>query len=165
MRYGEHEDGSWWVIRYIQEPGTILFDDTESWRQADVFPRHLWQYGLAEIDTSNQPSGWQAGNILAEDWYHTEGVGNFNHVQFVSGTRTPPGGSREPLIANSSEPDEANYPEKPWVAVRARIDRENLEGWNRIPLVPKHRFAIWNQKGAKKHDPANLYNAGGVFQG
>jgi tripartite motif-containing protein 71 len=164
MRYGEYGEGSWWVHR-IGQGFSAYWEYTTSWVNADTFPRHLWQYGLADIDNSNQPSGWQPGDILAEDWYHTNGVGDFNHVQFVSGTRTPPGSAREPLIANSSEPAGANYPEKPWIAVKLRIAEENPEGWNRVPLVPEHRWAIWNEKGAKKHDPANLYNEGGVFQG
>jgi hypothetical protein len=119
---------------------------------------------LAVIDPSNQPSGWTAGNILAEDWYGTNGVGDFNHVQFVSDTQTSSGGGREPVIANSSTPDDSNYSAKPWALVKGRIDHAHPEGWNRVSLVPKYRFAIYGKKGAKKHDPANLYNAGGVFQ-
>ncbi|HET8814502.1 MAG TPA: SMP-30/gluconolactonase/LRE family protein [Solirubrobacterales bacterium] len=164
MRAFEHGDGSWWVKKFIREPGVTFYDYTESWSLADVLPRHLWRYGLIRIDTSNQPSGWQTGDMLAEDWYGTNGKGDFNHVQFVSGTRTGPGGSREPLIANSSSPAHLNYSEDPWIRVKKRIEEAHPEGWNRVPLVPKHRYAIWNEKGAKKHDPANLYNAGGVFQ-
>jgi streptogramin lyase len=164
MRAYEHGDGSWWV-RKIDHQGAIGFGFTESWAVADVLPRHLWQYGLVKIDTSNEPSGWQAGDLLPEDWYHTNGKGDFNHMQFVSGTQTPPGKPREPLIANSSEPAEANYAHEPWnIVVKKRIEAENPEGWDRVPLVPLHRWAIWNEKGAKKHDPANLYNANGVFQ-
>lgn len=163
MRYEDRGNGSWWVMKVMHQ-GAIGFESTQSWRLADVFPRHLWQWGLARIDTSNESSGWQTGDILAEDWYHTNGKGDFNHVQFVSGTRTI-GGVREPLIANSSEPAEANYSERPWNAVvKKRIEAENPEGWNRVPLVPKRRWAIWNEKGAEKNDPAKLYNAGGVFQ-
>jgi hypothetical protein len=101
--------------------------------------------------------------MLAEDWYD-DGEDNFNHLQFVSGTRTPPGSPREPLIANSSAPEEDNYPEKPWIQVKARIQAEKQDGWNRVPLVPKRRWAIWNGKGAKKHDPDNLYTKNGEFQ-
>ncbi|MGN6663868.1 MAG: amidase domain-containing protein [Solirubrobacterales bacterium] len=163
MRPYEHGDGSWWVHK-VTGPKGSYFNRTESWDEADVFPRHLWQYGLADIDTSNEPSGWQAGDILAEDWYGTNGKGDFNHVQFVSGTESPSGQPREPLIANSSEPAEANYAAHAWREVKLRIQAEQPDGWNRVPLVPKHRFAIWNEKGAKKHDPANLYTSNGVFQ-
>ena len=166
MRFGEYEEGSWWVHK-IGQGFSAYFEYTTSWINADVFPRHLWQYGLADIDTSNQSSGWQTGDILAEDWYY-DGKGNFNHLQFASGTQTPPGKPREPLIANSSEPAEDNYAAKPWSEVKKRIQQEmnaHNSDWNRVPLVPKHRFAIWNEKGAKKHDPGNLYTANGVFQG
>jgi hypothetical protein len=163
MRYKEYGDGSWWVNKIGQGFGAY-FETSASWVNADIFPRHLWQYGLADIDTSNEPSGWQTGDILAEDWYGTNGKGDFNHLQFVSGSQNA-GGVREPLITNSSEPAEANYAQKSWSSVKARIKEAEGNEWNRVPLVPKHRFAIWNQKGAKKHDPANLYNAGGVFQG
>jgi hypothetical protein len=163
MRYLEYGEGSWWVNKVGQGFGSY-FEYSASWVNADLFPRHLWQYGLVDIDSSNEPSGWQTGDILAEDWYGTNGKGDFNHMQFVSGTQVA-GGMREPLIANSSEPAEANYAQKSWASVKARIKEAEGNEWNRVPLVPKHRFAIWNQKGAKKHDPANLYNAGGVFQG
>jgi hypothetical protein len=164
MRAYAHGDGSWWV-RKLDHQGVIGFGYTESWSVADVLPRHLWQYGLVKIDPSNEPAGWQAGDLLPEDWYHTNGKGDFNHMQFVSGTQNPAGKPREPLIANSSEPAEANYAHEPWnIVVKKRIEAENPEGWNRVPLVPLHRWAVWNEKGAKKHDPANLYNANGVFQ-
>lgn len=167
MRFGEepssYKDGAWWVLK-TGPSDEIRYLYSTSWVRADELPRHLWQYGLVDIDRSDQPAGWQTGNMMALDWY-SDGKGNFNHVQFVSGTRTPPGSAREPLIANSSEPADANYSEKPWIVVKARIEAGNPAGWNRVPLVPKHRYAIWYQKGAKKHDPDNLYNAGGVFQG
>jgi tripartite motif-containing protein 71 len=162
MRQYEKGQGSWWVKKIVTPKGTG-FESTESWRLADKFPRHLWEYRLADIDTSNESSGWQTGDILAEDWYGTGGKGDFNHVQFVSGTRTPPGQPREPLIANSSEPDSANYAEQPWIQVKARIAEEQPDGWNRVPLVPKHRFAKWDTQNTRP--PAALYDSNGVFPG
>jgi hypothetical protein len=159
---GDYRNGQWWVLHYGPSD-ELRYAYTTSWVRADELPRHLWQYKLVAIDNSNEPSGWQTGDILAEDWYD-DGKGNFNHLQFVSGTQTPPGGAREPLIANSSEPAPKNYAAKPWSEVKKIIQDENPAGWNRVALVPKHRWAIWNEEGAKKHDPDNLYTANGVFQ-
>jgi hypothetical protein len=165
MRAYEHGDGSWWYKRYefpqypeAERPG----EWTESWVEADLLPRHLWQYGLAVIDSSNEPSGWTRGDILAENWYR-DGKGTFNHLQFVVGTQQSASG-REPLIANESGAGD-NYSHKPWAVVKQRIAEQNPAGWNRVPLAVKHTVAVYGAPGAKKHDPANLYGPNGVFQG
>lgn len=163
MRAFEHGDGSWWYQRAQHPKGT--YDYTESWAVANILPRHLWQYGLAVIDSSNQPSGWSAGDILAEDWYGTDGKGNFDHLQFVVGTFLPSGGSREPLIANESSSG-SNYSHLRWLTVKERIEAAegtpDHAGWNRVPLAVKRTIA---NRDAKLHDPANLYGPGGVFSG
>jgi streptogramin lyase len=159
MRAFEHGDGSWWYQRAQIPKGH--YDYTESWTVADILPRHLWQYGLAHIDPSNQPSGWTAGDLIAEDWYSTNGKGDFNHLQFVVGTTTTSGESREPLIANESSPG-SNYSHLKWFIVKQKIEVEHGTEWNRVPLAVKHTNA---ELDAKKHAPANLYGPEGVFNG
>jgi sugar lactone lactonase YvrE len=159
---GDWRDGYWWY-RNLMPNGGLYWNEnesTESWRVANELPRHLWQYGLAVIDSSNEPSGWTQGDILAENWYR-DGKGEFNHLQFVVGTQQTNHG-REPLVANESEPEGANYGAKPWARVKERIAEENPEGWNRVPLAVKHTVARWWEK---IYDPANLYGPSGVFGG
>jgi sugar lactone lactonase YvrE len=160
MRAYEHGDGSWWYQHYVSPWGTK--DWTDSWVAADILPRHLWRFGLAYIDSVNEPWGWARGNIIAEDWYGTNGKGDFNHVQFVVGSWVPGGGSREPLIANESAPQSANYSHMPWVRVKERIEAEHGNDWNRVPLAVRHTIAELNHK---LHDPSNLYTSSGVFKG
>lgn len=100
------------------------------------------------------------GDHLAEDWYGTNGKGDFNHVQFVVGT-VGGGSSREPLIANSSSQG-SNYSRRPWKFVKKSIEDEHGANWNRVAIVMKHTTANLN---AKKHDPANLYGPNGIFRG
>ena len=166
MRY-LHEgtyDGSWWYQRLFpwDQGNGIPFSlghYPSSWVLADVLPRHLWQYGLARIDPVQDPWGWTRGTILAEDWFGTNGKGDFNHVQYVVGTDVI-GGAREPLIANSGS---INYPHTPWAVVRRRIQvAEGAIGWQRVALAWKHTVA---NPSEKKKTPANLYNAGGLFGG
>jgi sugar lactone lactonase YvrE len=161
MRAFDHGDGSWWYKNTGRSLPWPPYEDTESWRLADNLPRHLWQYGLAYIDSVNEPWGWTQGDILAEDWYGTNGKGDFNHVQFVVGT-TGSGNNREPLIANESQPESANYSHKPWAEVKKRIEGDHEHEWNRVPLAVKHTVANLD---AKHHDPDNLYTANGVFSG
>jgi hypothetical protein len=160
MRAFEHGDGSWWYYN-TGLPSPFNKDDTESWRKADVLPRHLWRFGLADIDSSNQPSGWSAGNIIAEDWYGTNGKGDLNHLQFVVDTTIGPNGVREPLIANESSAG-ANYSRRRWSRVKESIEESHGQEWSRISLAVKHTTAALS---AKKHDPANLYGPNGVFSG
>jgi hypothetical protein len=158
MRAFEHGDGSWWYQHYVGPYG--LQDWTDSWVEADVLPRHLWQYGLAYIDSVNEPWGWAKGDILAEDWYGTNGKGDFNHLQFVVGSAQTGSGSREPEIANESSSG-SNYSHKLWFEVKKRIEDEHGHEWNRVPLAVKHTIADLH---AKLHDPANLYTSNGVFK-
>jgi len=163
MRAFENGDGSWWYKRYTDIASTSFYykyDDTESWRLADKLPRHLWRFGLAVIDSSQQPSGWTAGNIVAEDWFGTNGKGDINHVQFVDGTAVSAGGVREPTISNSSSPD-ASYSGLPWAKVKRRIEDAHGSDWTRFSLDVKHTIASLREK---KHDPDNLYGPSGLFQ-
>ncbi len=165
MRAFEHGDGSWWYRNFssgggVFGPGPSAgWDDTESWKLADVLPRHLWQYELAYIDSVQQPWGWTKGNILAYDWIDSDGKGNVNHLNFVVGTQDLPGG-REPLIANSSSQG-SNYPHLRWSRVRERIELAHESAWTRFALAARHRVA--NLK-AKEHDPDNLYGPNGLFR-
>ena len=94
----------------------------------------------------------------------SDGKGTFNHLQFVVGTKQPRNSPREPLIANESEPQSANYSAKPWIQVKERIDQEHGAGnWNRVPLTVTHTVANPDEKGAKKHAPENLYGPNGIF--
>jgi concanavalin A-like lectin/glucanase superfamily protein/putative amidase-like protein len=163
LHYGTTYDGTWWYLRalpWAQGQGAA-FEEANyppTWVQADVLPRHLWQYGLVHIDPVQEPWGWTRGTILAEDWFGTNGKGDFNHVQYVVGTQAGPEG-REPLIANSSS---FSYPNMPWREVRRRIQNEHKDGWQRAAMVWKHTIA---NPGEKKHTPANLYNSNGLFGG
>jgi streptogramin lyase len=160
MRAFEHGDGSWWyrnLSNGMFAPPDSGWDDTESWRLADELPRHLWRFGLAHIDPIQQPWGWTKGNIIALDWFGTNGKGDINHLVFVVGQRHDPGGGREPLLANHST---LSYPNKPWDAVKRRIEDVEGSSWTRFALAARHRAA--NPK-AKKHDPDNLYGANGLF--
>jgi Putative amidase domain len=164
MRAFERGDGSWWYRNLgsggvFGEGPSAGAEDTRSWRLADELPRHLWQYGLAHID-KQEPWAWTRGTILAEDWYATDGKGDFNHVQFVVGTEDF-GGFREPLIANSSSQG-FNYSHKPWRFVKKSIELEHGADWNRIAIVMKHTTANLNDK---KHAPDNLYGPNGMFRG
>ncbi len=165
MRAFEHGDGSWWY-RNLSSGGifgtgpSAGWEDTDSWRQSDVLPRHLWRFELAYIDSSQQPYGWTMGNIIAYDWIDSDGKGNINHLNFVVGT-IGEGGGREPLIANSSSKG-SNYPHKPWSRVKERVELAHGSQWTRFSLAARHRVA--NLK-AKKHDPDNLYGPNGLFRG
>jgi DNA-binding beta-propeller fold protein YncE len=161
MRYNEHEDGSWWYYNFsngVISPPDSGYDDTESWRQADVLPRHLWRFGLVHIDPVQQPWGWTKGNIIATDWFGTNGQGDINHMFFVVGTHQFPGG-REPLLANHST---LSYSDKPWYEVKRRIELAEGSSWTRFAVALKHTEAHLN---AKKHAPENLYGPGGLFNG
>jgi hypothetical protein len=166
MRAFDKGDGSWWYHN-LQPGGQVLpeeigYEDTESWRLADKLPRHLWQYGLAHIDPVQDPWGWTRGDILGEDWYGTDGIGDFNHLQFVVGTNNSDGHAREPLIANESGPGH-NYQSLIWWRVRERIQQEQASsGWTRVALAMKYTMANLNEK---KHDPDNLYGPNGLFHG
>ena len=135
--------------------------NSNSWSVANLLPRHLWQYELATIDTVQEPYGWTRGDILAEDWFGTDGIGNFDHMQFVVGTETPTGKPREPLISNESSPGH-NYSQLPWRRVRENIQQAEPDGWERVALVWRHTIANADEK---KHTPANLYGPGGLFHG
>jgi hypothetical protein len=163
MQAGEAETAveSWWE-RATGLPEPFAFITSTSWKNADVLPRHLWQYELAVIDPSNEPSGWGKGDILAYNWY-PDGKGQFNHLNFVVGTQQTPGG-REPLIANSSAPASKNFPHRPYFVVREEISAEFGREWGRVPLTMVHTTANANEPGAKKRDPANLYGPNGVFR-
>ena len=163
MRAGEAETAieSWWE-RATGLPEPFGFITSTSWKNADVLPRHLWQYELAVIDPSNEPTGWGKGDILAYNWY-PDGKGQFNHLNFVVATQQTPAG-REPLIANSSAPDPKNFPHRPYAVVREEIAAEFGREWARVPLTMVHTTANVNEPGAKKHDPANLYGPTGVFR-
>jgi hypothetical protein len=161
MRPGELGDGSWWYRNTnLGIPGEEAVD-TESWRDADVLPRHLWQFGLAVIDPSQQPSGWTSGDILAYNWF-SDGEGEFNHLNYVVGTQQT-GSSREPLIANESAPQSANYSHLIWYEVKRRIEVEQGTRWNRLALTMVHTTANYGEPGAKKYAPANLYGPDGFF--
>jgi hypothetical protein len=163
LRGGEDENAveSWWE-RATGLPEPFAFLTSTSWSKADVLPRHLWQYELAVIDPSQQPSGWGQGDIIAYNWF-SDGKGHFNHLNFVVGTQQG-GGSREPLIANESEPKSANYSHMPWYEVKKRIEGEQGNNWNRLALTVGHTIANYGEEGAKKHDPANLYGPAGFFR-
>jgi hypothetical protein len=163
MRAGEAETAveSWWEVATPENPlSGWLF--SESWAKANVLPRHLWQYELVKIDPSQQPSGWTTGDILAYNWLDAHPKGEFNHLNYVVGTETI-GGSREPQIANESEPEDANYAHKPWYLVKQRIEQDHGTNWNRLALTVVHTIANWDEAGAKKHDPNNLYTSSGFF--
>jgi sugar lactone lactonase YvrE len=164
MRAGEDKTAieSWWE-RETELPEPFKWITTTTWERADSLPRHLWQYELAIIDPSNQPSGWGQGDIIAYNWYH-DGKGEFNHLNFVVGTQQTPSG-RDPLIANSSAPEQYNFPHRPYSVVREEITREFQREWTRVPLTVIHTIANWDEPGAKKRAPANLYGPDGVFNG
>jgi hypothetical protein len=163
MRAFEKGDGSWWYYNFgsggvFGDGPSAGWEDTNSWRQSNELPRHLWQYGLAHID-KQEPWAWTRGTILGEDWYSTNGVGDINHVQFVVDTED--GASREPLIANNSS-EGHNYPHRPWKFVKKSIEEAHGSEWNRIAIVMKHTIANLD---AEKHDPDNLYGPNGLFRG
>ncbi|MGC1852879.1 MAG: amidase domain-containing protein [Solirubrobacterales bacterium] len=158
MRYRFHGDGSWWAYSNIPPFGPPEYDDSESWKLADELPRHLWRFGLAHIDPVQQPWGWTKGNIIATDWFGTNGKGDINHLLFVVGTRDN-GGQREPLLANHSTD---SYSDKSWVVVKKRIEDAEGSNWTRFALAVKHTNANLNEK---KHAPQNLYGPGGLFHG
>jgi hypothetical protein len=166
MRAFDHIDGSWWYRNFssgggIFGPGpTAGWDDTESWRLADELPRHLWRFGLAHIDPTQQSWGWTKGNILAYDWIDSDGKGNVNHLNFVVGTQDMASG-REPMVANSSSQG-SNYSNLLWRDVKRRIELEHGSAWSRFALAAKRRVANLE---AKKHDPDNLYGPNGLFHG
>jgi sugar lactone lactonase YvrE len=155
-------DDAWWFRRGYNGLGNFEFRSAGNWRLADKLPRHLWQFGLAELEPVQNPSHWGTGDIIAEDWYGTEGKGNFNHLQFAVGAVQFTGQAQEPLIANSSSAG-SNYSHKPWNEVVKRIqEAEGGEGWNRVALMVKHTAANLYEK---KHDPDNLYDENGIFHG
>ena len=166
LHYGTY-DGTWWYKRIYPWNGgntPYTFSNGEyssSWVAADVLPRHLWQYGLVHVDGVQEPWGWTRGTILAEDWYGTNGKGDFNHLQYVVGTQNGPEG-REPLIANSSSD---SYSALPWRRVREKIQIDHgKDGWHRAALAWKHTIA--NPKEEHFSNPATLYNAkNGLFGG
>jgi hypothetical protein len=167
MRWDHSGSEAWWYKREVPwEPENELewygpAFHSRNWPLADELPRFLWQYGYVHIDPVDEPWGWTQGDILAESWF-SDGGDEFNHLQYVVGTTIPPGGTREPLIANSSEPREANYGALRWSVVKGRIQSEEPSGWARVPLAWKHTEANADEK---LHDPANLYGPGGVFHG
>jgi len=163
--YGSY-NGTWWYKRlrpWLDGDGYPFSngDKSDSWIAADILPRHLWQYGLVHIDPDQEPAGWTRGDILAEDWFGTDGEGAFDHLQYVVGTEVVQG-KREPLIANESS-EGSNYAHMPWRQVRERIQlAEGDEGWQRAALAWKHTIA---NPYEKKHTPANLYGPNGLFNG
>lgn len=167
MRWDHSGPEAWWYKRQTPwEPHNELdwysaAFHSWNWPLADELPRFLWQYGYVHIDPVDEPSGWTQGDILAENWF-ADGKGEFNHLQYVVGTTTNAGGAREPLIANSSEPREANYGALRWSKVRERIQASEPDGFARVPLAWKHTEANADEK---LHDPANLYGPDGVYHG
>ena len=159
MRYRAHGDGSWWKYFNIPFIGPPEYDDTESWKQADVLPRHLWRFGLVHIDQVQQPWGWTSGTIIATDWFGSNGVGDVNHLLYVHGSHDFPGRGREPLVANHST---VSYANKAWYEVKSRIEDAEGSNWTRFALTLKHTEAHID---AKRHTPANLYGPGGLFNG
>jgi tripartite motif-containing protein 71 len=131
-----------------------------SWPLADIVPRHLWWYGLVNIDSSNEPNGWTSGDILAEDWFGTEGKGNFNHLQYVDGTYSE-GESREPTVSNESDPGH-NYGHLRWRFVKLRIEEQEGHEWTRVPLMVKAADANADEPLAGR-TPQNLYTEGGEY--
>jgi Putative amidase domain len=159
MKAFDKGDGSWWYEDTNPFEVTDEYEDTRSWRLADVLPQHLWEYGLVHIDIQ-QPWAWTKGTILAEDWYGTNGKGDFNHMQFVVGTIDSPNGPREPLIANESSPGH-NYSDLRWGRVREIIQaEEGGDGWSRVALPLKHTNANLKEK---RYEDADLYDSGGLF--
>ena len=162
MRFQEEEDGAWWYYNFSNgmfSPPDSGYDDTPTWRLADALPRHLWRFGLVHIDPVQQPWGWTKNNIIATDWFGTNGKGDVNHMFFVVGTHDFQGKGREPLLANHST---LSYSNKPWFAVKERIEREEGNDWTRFALALKHTEAHID---AKKHTPENLWGPGGLFNG
>jgi hypothetical protein len=157
MQYRGHVDGSWWVYKNIPYFGPPEYDDTESWKLADVLPRHLWRFGLAHLDI-HQPWAWTKGNIIAADWFGSGGIGDINHLWFVVGTHHYAAYGREPLLAQHSS---ASYSDKPWYEVKRRIETSEGNNWTRFALALKHTEAHID---AKKHTPENLYTEDGVFE-
>jgi putative amidase-like protein len=161
MRYLHKGHGSWWYKRLLpweHGEGAEFFSGeyTQSWTLADILPQHLWEYGLAHIDPVQEPYGWTKGNIMAEDWFGTNGKGDFNHLQYVVGTESL-NGVREPLIANESSPG-SNYPHMPWYRVRERIQKsEGQDGWQRVALAWKHTIA-----NPGEYRQGDLYGPGGL---
>ena len=158
MRYGIHDEheGTWWKEYSIPAFGPPHYDDTESWRFADVLPRHLWRFGLAHLDI-HQPWAWTKGNIIAADWFGSHGVGDINHLWFVVGTHDYAAG-REPLLAQHST---VSYSAKRWSVVKERIEASEGNDWTRFALALKHTEA---HVDAKHRTPENLYTENGVFE-
>jgi hypothetical protein len=163
MLYRDHGDGTWWFRRVAKYDGSILTafrggESTQSWTLADVLPQHLWEYGLFRIDQVQDPRGWTEGDLLAEDWFGTNGRGDFNHLQYVVGAAGASNGDREPLIANESS-EGSNYSHMPWEKVRRRIqEAEGDDGWQRAALAWTHTMANAGEKTRK----GNLYGPGGL---
>jgi hypothetical protein len=158
----EHLYESWWYHHGDAYGKGPVFKYSESWPLADILPRHLWWYGLAHIDSSNQPSGWTRGDILAEDWYGTNGIGDFNHLQFAVGTVGFDSG-REPVIANESSTG-SNYCRLQWQFVKKRIEEVHGHEWNRVPLMIHAAYANADEPEAGC-SPARLYGPSGPYQG
>src|SRR4029077_12090415 len=116
MLYHVHGDGSWWYRRLSKWEDTFntafaAAESTESWRLADILPRHLWQYGLVHIDVQ-EPYAWTKGDILAEDWVKVA-KGTFDQLHSVLVSDSPAGNPQELLIPN--DPPEANkFSSLPW---------------------------------------------------
>jgi hypothetical protein len=167
MRWDHSGSEAWWYKREVPwEPENELewygpAFHSRNWPLADELPRFLWQYGYVHIDPVDEPWGWTQGDILAESWF-SDGGDKFNHLQYVVGTTTT-GGIREPLIANSSEPESANYGALRWSVVKGKIQTEEPSGWARVPLAWKHTEANADEK--VHDDPADLYGSGGAFHG
>lgn len=136
--------GTW----YYRRNRSGSFSDANNWRLANLLPRYLYKYKLAN-QVSGNPANWRRGDIVLYQNYnkyedYPSGKGVYYHIQMVTNTNK----NGVPLLGQDAG---THYGEKNWKKVVAsnnnnwgeyktgdRGDPHKL-GWGYHVLRPVHR--------------------------
>jgi hypothetical protein len=161
MREFGHGSGAWWYRDALGAPGSgrtypyttrferypLTLEFTASFMNADELPRHLYEYGLADV-VSNDPRQWRPGDLIFENFFSARQQ-EYDHAQVVFAVR---GG--QPIIAQQS--GDRTYHDLGWAAVSKLLTLQHGpqgRGWDLVVLRPLYK---WANVGAIRRDRNRL---------